>query len=94
MISNLRKRLRKTPFTKFTKMSSDYRIQRLRMSDTGEGYLFFEWNSQTISPWHDIPMFTDNECETLNMIVENLRSSKTKMVIVITIPTFLRNENR
>lgn len=81
MISNLCKQLLKTTFTKLTKMSSDYRIERLQMSDTGEGCLFFKWNCQTISPWHDIPLFADNECETLNMIVEIPRQSKAKMEV-------------
>ncbi|KAI3056903.1 hypothetical protein CBS147353_11108 [Aspergillus niger] len=41
--------------------------------------LFFEKNGETISPWHDIPLFADSEKETVNMVVEIPRATNPKM---------------
>ncbi|KAE8370676.1 inorganic pyrophosphatase [Aspergillus caelatus] len=43
--------------------------------------LFFQQNGQTISPWHDMPLFAARQMETLNMVVEIPRKSHSKMEI-------------
>lgn len=60
-------------------MSSSFEIERLQISESGEYCLFFKSNGQRISPWHDIPLFADDKCEILNMIVEIPRHSRAKM---------------
>ncbi|KAJ5813525.1 inorganic pyrophosphatase [Penicillium pulvis] len=50
-------------------MSSSFEIETLQISESGEDCLFFKSNGQQISPWHDIPLFTDDKCEILNMII-------------------------
>lgn len=62
-------------------MSSSFEIERLQVSESGENCLFLESNGQRISPWHDIPLFADDKCETLNMIVEIPRQSGAKMEV-------------
>ncbi len=47
--------------------------------------LFFEKNGETISPWHDIPLFADSEKETLNMVVEIPRATNPKMEVTLSI---------
>ncbi|KAJ5557261.1 inorganic pyrophosphatase [Penicillium frequentans] len=51
-------------------MSPNFEIERLQLSESGEDCLFLKRNGQRISPWHDIPLFADDKCEILNMIVE------------------------
>lgn len=41
--------------------------------------LFFGKDGQTISPWHDIPLFADSRNAILNMVVEIPRGSYAKM---------------
>ncbi|MFH4974722.1 hypothetical protein AB6A40_001431 [Gnathostoma spinigerum] len=48
--------------------STDYRI-------------YFKENGRLISPWHDVPLFTDKNKETYNMIVEIPRWTNAKMEI-------------
>lgn len=60
-------------------MSLSYEIERLPTSETGEECLFFKSNGQRISPWHDIPLFADDACEVLNMVVEIPRQTSAKM---------------
>ncbi|OJI96434.1 hypothetical protein ASPVEDRAFT_145936 [Aspergillus versicolor CBS 583.65] len=43
--------------------------------------LFFEKNGETISPWHDIPLFADSKKETVNIVVEIPRATDLKMEV-------------
>lgn len=53
---------------------------KLRKSDDR---LFLEHNGETISPWHDIPIFADSEKETVNIVVEIPRATNPKMEVCI-----------
>ncbi|KRZ02917.1 Inorganic pyrophosphatase, partial [Trichinella zimbabwensis] len=48
--------------------------------------LFYKKNNQFISPWHDIPLFVDENAKIYNMIVENPRWTNAKMEIATTEP--------
>ncbi|KRY19479.1 Inorganic pyrophosphatase, partial [Trichinella patagoniensis] len=43
-------------------------------------------NNQFISPWHDIPLYADENAKVYNMIVENPRWTNAKMEIATTEP--------
>ncbi|KAL4807479.1 inorganic pyrophosphatase [Aspergillus unguis] len=60
-------------------MATENTPYKLRKSGDG---LFFDRNNETISPWHDIPLFADSEGETLNMVVEIPRGTNPKMEVL------------
>lgn len=47
--------------------------------------LFFEKNGETISPWHDIPLFADSKKETVNIVVEIPQATNPKMEVNLAI---------
>lgn len=60
-------------------MEAASKPQKLYDLRTSGDCLFFEKDGRKISPWHDIPLFSDDQKETLNMVVEIPRGSNAKM---------------
>lgn len=56
--------------------------QSILNPETGkEGLYFFSKDGRRVSPWHDIPLFTDKEQNFLHMIVEIPRGTNAKMEV-------------
>ncbi|GBB93576.1 hypothetical protein RclHR1_00220010 [Rhizophagus clarus] len=60
---------------------SEFTIRRVGIPNTLEYRLFIERNGQVISPWHDIPLFANENKSVLNFIVEIPRWTNAKMEI-------------
>ncbi|CAG8461169.1 23002_t:CDS:2 [Rhizophagus irregularis] len=60
---------------------SEFTTRRVGIPNTLEYRLYIERNGQVISPWHDIPLFANENKSVLNFIVEIPRWTNGKMEI-------------
>ncbi|GAA5936664.1 hypothetical protein JCM3775_000161 [Rhodotorula graminis] len=62
-------------------MSSPYSVRQIGAANTLEYRAFLEKDGKVISPFHDIPLFANEEKTVLNMVVEIPRWSNAKLEI-------------
>jgi len=60
---------------------SEFTTRKVGIPNTLDYRLFIERNGQVISPWHDIPLFANENKSVLNFIVEIPRWTNAKMEI-------------
>ncbi|RIA95027.1 inorganic diphosphatase [Glomus cerebriforme] len=60
---------------------AEYTTRRVGAPNTLDYRLFIERNGQVISPWHDIPLFANENKSILNFVVEIPRWTNAKMEI-------------
>ena len=58
--------------------SSEYRLHKHGRPRTADFRVFFEKDGIPISPFHDIPLYADEEKQVLNMVVEIPRWTNAK----------------
>ncbi|KIO26550.1 hypothetical protein M407DRAFT_243668 [Tulasnella calospora MUT 4182] len=63
------------------KAMAQYAPRYIGSANTLDHRVFQEENGQVISPWHDIPLFADQNAGILNMVVEVPRWTNAKMEI-------------
>jgi hypothetical protein len=62
-------------------MASQYSARRIGAPNTLEHRIFIEENGKPVSPFHDIPLYANQEQTILNMIVEVPRWTNAKMEV-------------
>ncbi|KAJ1977107.1 Inorganic pyrophosphatase [Dimargaris cristalligena] len=62
-------------------MSAEYTNRIVGEPNSPDYRLYFEKNGQLVSPYHDIPLFADEESRIFNMVVEIPRWTNAKMEI-------------
>ncbi|TFY82276.1 hypothetical protein EWM64_g1742 [Hericium alpestre] len=62
-------------------MAARYTPRLIGAPNTLEHRIFVEQNGSVVSPWHDIPLFADQNSGILNMVVEVPRWTNAKMEI-------------
>lgn len=58
-----------------------YTTRRIGAANTLEHRIFIEKDGQLVSPWHDIPLYANEQQTVLNMIVEVPRWTNAKMEV-------------
>jgi hypothetical protein len=58
-----------------------YTTRRIGAANTLEHRVFIEKDGQLVSPWHDIPLFANEQQTVLNMVVEVPRWTNAKMEV-------------
>ncbi|KAJ7170022.1 inorganic pyrophosphatase [Mycena filopes] len=79
MSSPVQRRL--SSVSRHLKMSSQYTPRLIGAANTLEHRVFIEQNGSVVSPFHDIPLFADQNNGIFNMIVEVPRWTNAKMEI-------------
>jgi inorganic pyrophosphatase len=65
-----------------------YTTRRIGAANTLEHRIFIEKDGQLVSPWHDIPLYANEQQTILNMVVEVPRWTNAKMeVCFLQLPT-------
>jgi hypothetical protein len=67
--------------TSVTNMASQYKIRKIGAPNTLEHRIYIEKDGVPISPFHDIPLYANEQQTVLNMIVEIPRWTNGKMEI-------------
>lgn len=63
-----------------------YTTRKIAAANTLEHRIFIEKDGQLVSPWHDIPLYANEQQTVLNMIVEVPRWTNAKMEVRIPHP--------
>jgi inorganic pyrophosphatase len=58
-----------------------YTTRRIGAANTLEHRVFIEKDGQLVSPWHDIPLYANEQQTVLNMVVEVPRWTNAKMEV-------------
>jgi inorganic pyrophosphatase len=58
-----------------------YTIRKVAAANTLEHRIFIEKDGQLVSPWHDIPLYANEQQTVLNMVVEVPRWTNAKMEV-------------
>jgi inorganic pyrophosphatase len=58
-----------------------YTTRRVGAANTLEHRVYIEKDGQLVSPWHDIPLFANEQQTILNMVVEVPRWTNAKMEV-------------
>ena len=64
-----------------------YTTRRIAAANTLEHRIFVEKDGQLVSPWHDIPLYANEQQTVLNMVVEVPRWTNAKMEVCERSPT-------
>ncbi|CAF0714689.1 unnamed protein product [Brachionus calyciflorus] len=80
-ISVLKNKITLTRVAVASYSSNEYKPIFHGVEDTKSFRIYYEKNNKPISPFHDIPLFSDKEKNVLNMIVEIPRFTHAKMEI-------------
>ena len=67
-----------------------YTTRKIAAPNTLEHRIFIEKDGQLVSPWHDIPLYANEQQTVLNMIVEVPRWTNAKMEVCTPQLTALR----
>ena len=62
-------------------MTSPYSVRKIGAANTLEHRVYIEKDGQPISPFHDIPLYANQEQTILNMIVEIPRWTNAKLEV-------------
>ncbi|KAL2219375.1 inorganic pyrophosphatase [Thermoascus aurantiacus ATCC 26904] len=65
----------------YSKTPSEYTVRKVGQPNTLDYRVFIEKNGSPISPWHDIPLYANEQQTILNMIVEIPRWTNAKQEI-------------
>lgn len=68
-------------------MASSYSLRKVGALNTLEHRVYIEKDGQPISPFHDIPLYANQEQGILNMIVEIPRWTNGKLEVASPLPT-------
>jgi inorganic pyrophosphatase len=69
------------PTMSYAKAQSEYSIRRIGQPNTLEHRVFVERNGFPISPFHDIPLYANEQQTVLNMVVEIPRWTNAKQEV-------------
>jgi len=58
-----------------------YTTRRIGAANTLEHRVYIEKDGQLVSPWHDIPLYANEQQTVLNMVVEVPRWTNAKMEV-------------
>lgn len=58
-----------------------YTARKIGAANTLEHRVFIEKDGQLVSPWHDIPLYANEQQTVLNMVVEVPRWTNAKMEV-------------
>ena len=58
-----------------------YTTRKIAAANTLEHRIFIEKDGQLVSPWHDIPLYANEQQTILNMVVEVPRWTNAKMEV-------------
>lgn len=64
-----------------TPHSMSYTTRKIAAANTLEHRIFIEKDGQLVSPWHDIPLYANEQQTILNMVVEVPRWTNAKMEV-------------
>jgi len=66
-----------------------YTTRKIGAANTLEHRIFIEKDGQLVSPWHDIPLYANEQQTILNMVVEVPRWTNAKMEVrAVQLPTW------
>ena len=63
--------------------TSSYKVRKIGAANTLEHRVFIEKDGQPISPFHDIPLYANQEQTILNMVVEIPRWTNAKLEVSV-----------
>lgn len=66
---------------KKTPTTMSYTTRKIAAANTLEHRIFIEKDGQLVSPWHDIPLYANEQQTVLNMVVEVPRWTNAKMEV-------------
>lgn len=66
-------------------MASNYTVRKVAAPNTLEHRVYIEKDGQPVSPFHDIPLYANQEQNILNMIVEIPRWTNAKLEVCFTL---------
>jgi len=66
-------------------MASNYTVRKVAAPNTLEHRVYIEKDGQPVSPFHDIPLYANQEQNILNMIVEIPRWTNAKLEVCSTL---------
>jgi inorganic pyrophosphatase len=58
-----------------------YTTRKIEAANTLEHRIYIEKDGQLVSPWHDIPLYANEQQTVLNMVVEVPRWTNAKMEV-------------
>ena len=62
-------------------MAPQYSVRKIGAPNTLEHRIYIEQNGQPISPFHDIPLYANEQQTIMNMVVEIPRWTNAKMEV-------------
>lgn len=75
-------------------LSSGYNVRKNGAANTLEHRIYIEKDGFPISPFHDIPLYANDQQTVLNMIVEIPRWTNAKMEVKSSRKPFLQNNSK